>query len=88
MDPTGFEPVTSSLQMKRSTTKLRARDHTVPPDPTLLELCGSNISTTGRTEILLSQNLVGAAGVGPATSSLSVKRSTAELRALIYTPLL
>lgn len=25
VDPAGFEPATSSLQMKRSTTKLRAR---------------------------------------------------------------
>ncbi len=29
VDPTGFEPVTSSLQMKRSTTKLRAH-HNIP----------------------------------------------------------
>ena len=31
--------------------------------------------------------MVGAEGVGPSTSSLSVKRSTVELRAHIYFPI-
>jgi hypothetical protein len=31
VDPTGLEPVTSALQMRRSTTKLRA--HKISPTP-------------------------------------------------------
>ena len=70
MDPKGFEPLISSLQMRRSTTELQAH------------VCLGRKFPFSIFQFPPSLKLifVGAEGIEPSTSSLSEKRSTNELR--------
>jgi hypothetical protein len=81
MDPTRFELVTSSLQMRRSTVELRAHQTTAP------NVGGEGIEpSTSALDLPLRYRdikiFVRVGGIEPPTSALSEQRSTTELHAL------